>query len=135
MIRSAGMIALATAALVAAGPALAHHSFAMFELEREVTIKGEVKEVEWTNPHVWIQLMVPNAQGQAQEWGIELGTPGMLGRTGWTRHTLKPGDKVTAIIHPLRNGKPSGSLVTMDVPDGRTLGPGNLAPRPTVRVN
>ena len=129
--KAAVVAAIATVAALAAGQTSAHHSFAMFELERNVTIQGEVKEVQWANPHVWIQLMVPNAQGQPIEWAIELGTTGMLQRTGWTRNTLKPGDKVTAIIHPLRNGRPSGSLVTIDVPDGRTLGPGGVPPRPT----
>lgn len=127
--------ALASAAALAAGEAAAHHSFAMFDLERNMTIQGEVKEVQWANPHVWIQVMVPDAQGRPQEWGVELGTTGMLLRTGWNRATLKPGDKVSAVIHPLRNGRPSGSLVTIDVPDGRTLGPGGVAPRPTRPAN
>lgn len=126
------LFSLATAATLIAAPAMAHHSFAMFDLEKNVTIQGVVKEVQWANPHVWIQVLVPSAEGgQPTEWGVELGTTGMLQRTGWTRSTLKPGDKVTVVIHPLRSGRASGSLVTIDVPDGRTLGAGNTPPRPT----
>ena len=131
--KTSNLVSLAAAAtLIAAAPASAHHSFAMFELEKNVTLQGVVKEVQWANPHVWIQILVPSAEGgQATEWGVELGTTGMLMRTGWTRSTLKPGDKVTVVVHPLRNGRPLGSLVTIDVPDGRTLGAGNTPPRPT----
>ena len=75
--------------------ALAHHSFAMFDLARVVTVEAVVKEVQYTNPHVWIQIMVPDDKGGETEWSIEAGAPGMMTRAGWKSSTLKPGDKVT----------------------------------------
>lgn len=69
--------------LVFAGTAFAHHSFAMFDSQREVTLVGTVKEFQWTNPHCWIQLLVAGADGTAVEWGIELDSPRSLVRTGW----------------------------------------------------
>ena len=112
------------AALLTAAPALAHHSFAMFDLTKEITLVGRVKEVQFTNPHVWIQVIVTDASGGQTEWSIEAGAPGMLLRTGWKPNTLKPGDTVTIITHPARSGAPNGSLVRVMLSDGRTLGPG-----------
>ena len=123
------------AALCMSCPAvLAHHSFAMFDLARVVTVKAVVKEVQYTNPHVWIQIMVPDDKGGETEWSIESGAPGMMTRAGWKSSTLKPGDKVTLVMHPLTSGKPSGSLVSVTIPDGRVLGPGAGAvpPPPTI---
>ena len=102
----------------------AHHSFAMFDLGKDVTVEAVIKEVQFTNPHVWLQILVKNAKGVETEWSIESGAPGMMLRNGWKPSTLKPGDKVTLTMHPLRNGRPGGSLVRVKVPDGRTLGPG-----------
>ena len=112
---------------------LAHHSFAMFDLARVVTVEAVVKEVQYTNPHVWIQIMVPDDKGGETEWSIESGAPGMMTRAGWKSSTLKPGDKVTLTMHPLKSGKPSGSLVSVTIPDGRVLGPGAgpVPPPPT----
>ena len=106
----------------------AHHSFAMFDLGKDVTVDAVVKEVQFTNPHVWLQILVKDEQGTETEWSIESGAPGMMLRNGWKPSTLKSGDKVTLTIHPLRNGNPGGSLVRIKVPDGRTLGPGAPAP-------
>jgi hypothetical protein len=118
-------IAGLTAALVlACSSAVAHHSFAMFDLGKDFTVEAVVKEVQFTNPHVWLQIMVTDDRGVATEWSIESGAPGMMLRNGWKPSTLKPGDKVTLTMHPLKNGSPGGSLVTVKVPDGRTLGPG-----------
>lgn len=104
--------------------ALAHHSFAMFDLEREVTVQAVVKELQYQNPHVWIEIMVPDGRGGETQWSIEGGAPGMMTRAGWKSSTLKAGDKVTLVMHPLKSGMPSGSLVRVTVPDGRVLGPG-----------
>jgi hypothetical protein len=123
----------AAAALLMSCPVvLAHHSFAMFDLGKEVTVEAVVKEVQYTNPHVWIQIMVPDGKGGETEWSIESGAPGMMTRAGWKSSTLKPGDKVTLVMHPLKSGKPSGSLVRVTVPDGRVLGngAGELPPPP-----
>lgn len=114
-----------TAALVlSCSIAGAHHSFAMFDLGKDYTVEAVVKEVQFTNPHVWLQIMVTDDQGVATEWSIESGAPGMMLRNGWKPSTLKPGDKVTLTMHPLKNGSPGGSLVSVKVPDGRILGPG-----------
>lgn len=123
----------AAAALLLVGTAaLAHHSFGMFDLSREVTVDGVIKEFQFTNPHVWIQLMVPDANGGATEWSIEAGAPGMMIRAGWKSSTLKPGDRITLTMHPLKSGRPSGSLVRASLPDGRILGGGGgpLPPPP-----
>ena len=114
-----------TAALVlSAAAANAHHSFAMFDLGKDVTVDAVIKEVQFTNPHVWLQILVKDDKGTETEWSIESGAPGMMLRNGWKPSTLKPGDKVTLTLHPLRDGKSGGSLVKVIVPDGRTLGPG-----------
>ena len=104
--------------------AAAHHSFAMFDLGKEVTVEAKIKEVQFTNPHVWLQILVTDDKGVETEWSIESGAPGMMLRNGWKPSTLKAGDKVTLTMHPLRNGNPGGSLVRVKGPDGRTLGPG-----------
>lgn len=111
-------------ALSASQPLLAHHSFAMFDLTKEITLVGRVKEVQFTNPHVWIQIMVASGRGAPVEWSIEAGAPGMLLRTGWKPSTLKSGDSVTIVTHPARSGAPNGSLVRVTLADGRVLGPG-----------
>ena len=104
--------------------AAAHHSFAAFDLGREITLVGTIKEVQFTNPHVWIQMLVPDGKGGQVEWSIEAGAPGMLLRTGWKPNTLKLGDPVTIVTHPARSGATNGSLVRVTMQDGRVLGPG-----------
>ena len=114
----------AAALLLSASVANAHHSFAMFDLGKDVTVEAVIKEVQFTNPHVWLQILVDDGKGGQTEWSIESGAPGMMLRNGWKLSTLKPGDKVTLTMHPLKSGSPGGSLVKVKVPDGRTLGPG-----------
>ena len=117
------LIVAATLAL-SCSVARAHHSFAMFDLAKDLTVEAVIKEVQFTNPHVWLQILVKDEKGVETEWSIESGAPGMMLRNGWKPSTLKAGDKVTLTMHPLRNGSPGGSLVRVKVPDGRTLGPG-----------
>jgi hypothetical protein len=113
--------AMAVGFLVAA-PAFAHHSFAMFDNEKTVTLEGTVKEFQWTNPHSWVQLMVTDpATGKSVEWSIEAGSPNGLERQGWSRHVAKAGDKAVIEIHPLKNGNPGGSLVSMSI-NGQKVG-------------
>jgi len=109
--------------------ATAHHSFAMFDRERTVIISGEVKEFQWTNPHAWIQVLVPDDNGREIEWSIECGSPNMMARQGWKSRTLKPGDKVALVMRPAINGSQAGSLVSITLEDGQVLGPGG-APAP-----
>ena len=117
------MLALAGVAMVslASAPAFAHHSFAMFDNQKNVTLEGTVKEFQWTNPHSWIQLVVKDASGKEVEYSIEGGSPNGLSRSGWKRTSLKPGDKAVAIIHPLKDGTNGGSLVTVTV-NGQQIG-------------
>ena len=112
-------LALALAAL-AATPALAHHSFAMFDRDKPVAISGVVKEFQWTNPHVWIQVMVPDAKGTPQEWGVECTSVNFLRRQGWEKDSLKPGDKVKLMIFPLKDGSKGGQLNKMIQLNGST---------------
>lgn len=108
------------AALAPAGVAGAHHSYAMFDMTKTVTFEGTVKDFEWTNPHVWIEVMVETPEG-LKEYGIEGNNPRTMIHAGWKFNTVKPGDKVTVELHPLRDGRRGGSLSTVKLPDGRTL--------------
>lgn len=105
-----------------AGPASAHHSFAMFDNEKVMELKGTVKEFQWTNPHTWIQLNVRNEAGAIQEWSIEGASVISLSRQGWKRNTLKVGDEITVKIHPLKNGEPGGSFMSATFADGAPVG-------------
>ena len=116
-------IAAAVAVSGAAAPAFAHHSFAMFDRTKEMTLVGTVKEFQWTNPHSWIQVNVPT-NGKVVEWSIEGGSPNGLARRGWTRNSLKPGDKVKVTMHPLKDGSKGGSFVRAEFADGKVLGEG-----------
>ncbi len=94
----------------AAGPSFAHHSFAMFDTTKVVTIDGTVKDFQWTNPHVVLWVLVEAADGKPEEWTLELTSPGNLTRMGWSRRSLTPGDKVAVELNPLRDGAHGGSL-------------------------
>jgi hypothetical protein len=116
------IIAAVTGASFAVAPtALAHHSYAMFDMQATKTLTGTVKDFEWTNPHTWLWVYVTNASGAQEQWGIEGMSPNFLGRRGWARNTLKPGDKITLDIHPLRNGERGGSFVSVTLPDGKVM--------------
>jgi hypothetical protein len=118
------------ALLAVASSAWAHHSFAMFDLDKEVTLEGAVKDVQWANPHVWLEVDVADGNGGTTKWSFEMGTTGMLTRAGWKSSTLKAGDRIKVVCNPLRSGDPSGRLVTVTLRDGRVLGPGGPAPLP-----
>ena len=108
-------------------PAFAHHSFAMFDAEKRMTLEGTVKEFQWTNPHSWILMMVKNPAGVEEQWAIELGAPGGLARQGWVPKTLTPGMAVTATIHPLKDGTHGGQFMAVKLPDGSMKGNINAA--------
>jgi hypothetical protein len=114
------ILAGSLAALIAA-PALAHHSFAMFDADKTVELNGTVKEFQWTNPHSWLQVMVTDDKGVTKEWSLEMGSPGGLARNGWRPKTVVAGDKVTVSLHPLKDGSPGGQLLKVKLPDGREL--------------
>jgi Family of unknown function (DUF6152) len=120
-------IAAAVSTMMSAIPASAHHSFAMFDGEKTKVLEGTVKEFQWTNPHSWIMLTVDNAQGQPEQWAIEMGGPGRLAGQGWSSATLAPGMKVKAVVHPLRDGANGGQFMAVTLPDGTTKGNPNAA--------
>jgi hypothetical protein len=110
----------AVSTLLAFPPAFAHHSYAQFDTKLSVTLQGSVRELQWTNPHCFIQLLVPEA-GTVVEWSVEMNSPIIMYRAGWRPGTFNSGDKVTIVIHPTRDGTHGGSLVSAVGSDGRTL--------------
>src|SRR5215470_1611455 len=112
------------AILMATYPVMAHHSFAMFDQTKQITLTGTVTVFEWTNPHAYIEIDVPDEKGITKHWSVELGSPSILMQSGWKFRDLKHGDKVTVRISPLKDGKPGGLLVQATLPDGRVLGNG-----------
>ena len=106
---------------VAAIPASAHHSGAMFDDAKEVTLVGTIKEFQYTNPHSWIQLLVPREGGGDVEWSIETAAPIVLLRAGIRPNSLRPGDKVTLRTHPLKSGGAAGDLIDVKKEDGTVL--------------
>ena len=113
-------VVFAALALLAGVPAAAHHSFAMFDQTKIMTLEGTVTEFQWTNPHAFIEL---DAAG-GRHWSIELNSPNNLKRQGWSRAALKPGDKVSLRMSPLRNGKPGGLFLDLTRADGKLLDSG-----------
>ena len=119
--------ALALAAIgtaVLAAPAFAHHSFAMFDATKTVTLKGTVKEFEWTNPHSWLRVMVTDDAGTPRQWALEMGSPGQQSRVGWKPDSVKPGDQVTVQMHPLKDGSRGGQFLSVELANGEHLGNG-----------
>jgi hypothetical protein len=117
-------LSVATLLASAVGSVSAHHSYGMFDMQKEVKLAGTVKEYQWTNPHVWIQLIVKDASGKEVEWAIESNAINGMLRTGWSRKTLKAGDKISMVINPLKNStEPGGSLVSATI-NGQTLSGG-----------
>jgi hypothetical protein len=122
MSRAGKYALIAIAAMLTASAALAHHSFAMFDQSKKVTLEGTVKDFRWTNPHVFIQLLVKNDGGGEDEWSIEMTSPEHLVRVGWKPGTLKAGDKVTLVIHPMRDGVKGGQYLSGTGPGGPLIG-------------
>jgi hypothetical protein len=117
------IIPIIFAALVfMAGQAQAHHSATMFDDNKTIELSGTVKEFQWKNPHIWIQVMVKGADGTTKEWSVEGGGPNSLSRNGWRPSTFKPGDSVTIRVHPMRDGSAAGNFIGARWADGRTLG-------------
>ena len=105
-----------------ASVAAAHHSFSMFIMEKEVTIKGTVREFQWTNPHTWTKVDVEGGGSAVVEYGLEGMSPNYLSRNGWSKRSLKPGDPITMVVHPMRDGSPGGSIVKVMTADGKVVG-------------
>ena len=110
--------------LTHAGSALAHHSFAMFDHTRTVTLKGEVTKFQWTNPHAILEIDVPGSGGAITHYTLELTSINMMQRLGWRSNFIKAGDMVKAVMAPLLNGEHGGLLLDITLPDGKKLEPG-----------
>ena len=120
---AAALLGAATFFTYASGAA--HHSPAMFDATTEITLTGTVKEFQWMSPHCWIQLLVPDATNPSAapvEWGIEMDNPLGLSRHGWKPGSLKPGDEIVVVAHPLRDGKHGGQVVRVTRADGTLVG-------------
>ena len=120
--------AMAIATSMFALPALAHHSFAMFDADKTVTLNGTIKEMEWINPHVWVHLMAQDqSAGKVVQYSFEAGSVAQVAARGWKIDSLKPGDKVAVDFHPLKDGSHGGQIVTITLPDGTKLSQGRDA--------
>lgn len=117
-------VSLAGATIIAlATPAFAHHSFAMFDGTKTITVSGTLKEFELVNPHSWIHIVAPDpATGEQVDWQFEMGSPGQLGSRGVKADTIKPGDKVTIQMHPMKDGSHGGQYMSAVLADGSMLG-------------
>jgi len=96
----------------------AHHSFSVFDMQTNKELEGEIVEFQWTNPHTWTWLDVTNADGSKTRWGLEGMSPNYLGRRGWSKNTFRPGDRIKAVIWPLKSGEPGGTLQRATLQDG-----------------
>lgn len=116
-------LAAASAAVVLfSGPAYVHHSGAMFDMSKKVAVTGTVIDFNWSNPHANFKVLVRKPSGATQVWAVEMNGPGNLIHVGWKRTTIKPGDKVTVTVRPLRDGTPGGQYVSIILPNGTFLG-------------
>ena len=115
--------AAAVGALLVGAPALAHHSFAMFDQRKVMTLEGTVTQFQWTNPHSFIEMDVPGGP-KATHWSIELNSPNNLKRQGWSRDSLHTGDKVTLRMNPLRDGSKGGLFLDVKLANGKVLDSG-----------
>jgi hypothetical protein len=107
------------ALLILALPLSGHHSFkAEFDPAKEVTLKGVVTKVEWTNPHIWFYVDVKAADGKLVNWAVEAAGPNSLARRGWTRNSLRTGDRVTVTAYRARDGEPVASAARVVMSDG-----------------
>ena len=111
-------------AMLLAISAQAHHSFTMFDTTKMVTMTGTVTSFEWTNPHSYIEIDVPDEAGAVKHWSIEMGSPSILQQGGWKFSSLKKGDKATLVINPHKSEPGGGFLFSATLPDGRVLGNG-----------
>ena len=116
------VIAGSIAALALTATVSAHHSFAAFDMSKEQTITGVVSRFDWTNPHTFIWVDVVNDKGVTETWAIEGMSPNYLGRRGWSKNSVKPGEKITVSIRPLKEGKSGGMFIRAQIGD-RVLNP------------
>jgi hypothetical protein len=116
-----GLVGLMVAA---SAPAYAHHSFAMFDHTRTMTLKGTVTRFRWVNPHATLELDVPGKEGPVKHYTLELTSINMMTRLGWRSTMITAGEEVKVTMAPLVSGDPGGLLLDITLPDGRKLEPG-----------
>ena len=116
--------ALAGSAMLLAVSAAAHHSFAMFDNSRSITLHGKVTLFQWTNPHAYLEVDADQPGGETKHFTLEMTSINMMSRGGWTSRTVKAGDVVTVVVAPLRDGQPGGLVLEVTLPDGRHMLPG-----------
>ncbi len=113
---------IAVAATVFTVPAFAHHSFAMFDAEKTITVQGTVKEFEWTNPHSWLRVTVNDAKtGKPALWALELSSPARLTTMGMHANSVRPGDSVSVTFHPMKDGTRGGQFIQATLPGGKAI--------------
>jgi len=117
------VLVLLTLSLIAAsvGPIAAHHSTVPFDSTKQTTLTGTVKEFDWTNPHTWIWINVPNDKGGTDLWGVEGMSPNYLGRRGWTKSTIKPGEKITIVGRPMKDGSKAAMFMSATLANGKVM--------------
>jgi hypothetical protein len=109
MLKSVGTISAVIGLMVGIQAVSAHHSGTMFDPARIETVTGTVKEVRWVNPHVSLTVFgTIKEREEPSEWLLEMTSPSVLARLGWTRTSFKVGDQVEANIHPLRDAEEHG---------------------------
>jgi hypothetical protein len=121
MKRSIRFAFLVLGANLISGFAWAHHSTAMYDFSKSVTLDAVVRSFQWNNPHNYIQVVAANDKGEPVEWAVEAGTPATASNMGWSKDTLKPGDHLKLVIAPARDGSHGGTLKTATLADGTTL--------------
>jgi Family of unknown function (DUF6152) len=119
--RGAAMFGVSALIALTSTTADAHHSAAMFDDTKVLELRGTVKELQWTNPHIWLQVLVPR-DGAVTEWSIEGGSPNSLSRQGWRATTFRGGDAVVVRVYPMKDGTPGGSFIGARFDDGHTVG-------------
>jgi uncharacterized protein DUF6152 len=107
------------------GTSLAHHSFAMFDDKKKVTLDGTITEFQWSNPHTYIEIDVSQKDGSAKHYTIECASISILRRMGWNREDLKRGDRAKVVFFPLRDGRPGGLMDAVTLTSGKVLGNAN----------
>jgi hypothetical protein len=115
-----GLLSLALVMAMVA-PAVAHHSFAVYDHTRTLTLSGTVTRFQWTNPHGFIELDVTQSDGTIKHFSIELTSINMMQRVGWRSNMIKAGDKVQVVMAPLLSGEPVGLGLEVVLADGRTM--------------